>query len=157
MEPRDNIGKNMVGFLVGDTHYAVDILRVREIVNPLPIVAVPHTPAHVIGVADHRGQTIPVVDLHVRFGLPPGELTRRSKWIISDVAGVDAGLCVDAVTSVFGVSAADVRPPPELAVTPAARFIAGVASVEGSLVFLLDLDRIGTEDPLLGAGASPRP
>lgn len=157
MEPRDTIGKNMVGFLVGDTHYAVDILRVREIVNPLPIVTVPHTPAHVIGVADHRGQIIPVVDLHIRFGLPPAEITRRSKWIISDVAGVDVGLCVDAVTSVFGVTAADVRPPPELAVTSAARFIAGVALVEGALVFLLDLDRIGSDQPLLGAGESLDP
>ena len=154
---KGTVGKNMVGFLVGETHYAVDILRVREIVNPLPVVAVPHTPPHVIGVADHRGQTIPVVDLHVRFGLPPGELTRRSKWIISDVAGIDAGLWVDAVTSVFGVSAADVRPPPDLAVTAAARFIAGVVSIEGALVFLLDLDRIGTDEPLLGAGEPHSP
>ena len=156
MEPRDTVGKNMVGFLVGDTHYAVDILRVREIVNPLPLVAVPHTPTHVVGVADHRGQTVPIIDLHVRFGLPPAEVTRRTKWVISDVAGVDAGLWVDAVTSVFGVSTLEVRPPPDLAVTPAARFIAGVAIVEGSLVFLLDLDRIGTDEPLLGAAEGPR-
>lgn len=143
----------MVGFLVGDTHYAVDILRVREIVNPLPIVGVPHTPPYVVGVADHRGQTIPVVDLHVRFGLPAAEPSRRSKWIIADVAGVDAGLRVDSVTSVFGVSTGDVRPPPDLAVTAAARFIAGVTLFEGALVFLLDLDRLGTDDPLLPAAA----
>jgi purine-binding chemotaxis protein CheW len=144
----DTSGKNMVGFLVGETHYAVDILRVREIVNPLSVVPVPHTPPHVIGVADHRGQTIPVVDLHVRFGLPAADVTRRSKWIIADVNGIDAGLCVDAVTSVFGVETAAVRPPPDLAVTAAA-LIAGVTLFEGGLVFLLDLDRIGTDEPLL--------
>jgi purine-binding chemotaxis protein CheW len=156
MQRHDTFGKNLVGFLVGETHYAVDILRVREIVNPLPLVSVPHTPAHVVGVADHRGQTVPVVDLHVRFGMAPGELTRRTKWIIADVNGVDAGLWVDAVTSVFGVSTGDVRPPPDLAVTPAARFIAGVTVFDGSLVFLVDLDRIGTDEPLLpehGMGA----
>lgn len=150
----DASGKNMVGFMVGDTHYAVDILRVREIVNPLPVVAVPHTPPHVVGVADHRGQTIPVVDLHVRFGLPAADLSRRSKWIIADVAGVDAGLWVDSVTSVFGIASGEVRPPPDLAVTAAARFIAGVTLFEGSLVFLLDLDRIGTDEPLLPAAES---
>jgi purine-binding chemotaxis protein CheW len=155
MQRHETFGKNMVGFLVGETLYAVDILRVREIVNPLPLVAVPHTPPHVVGVADHRGQTVPVVDLHVRFGLPPAEATRRTKWIIADVAGVDAGLWVDAVTSVFGVATGDVRPPPDLAVTPAARFIAGVTLFEGALVFLLDLDRIGTDDPLLPAAAEP--
>ena len=45
MQRHDTFGKNLVGFLVGETHYAVDILRVREIVNPLPLVSVPHTPA----------------------------------------------------------------------------------------------------------------
>jgi purine-binding chemotaxis protein CheW len=144
----ENVGKNMVGFVVGETHYAVDILRVREIVNPLSLVSVPHCPAFVVGVADHRGQTIPLVDLHRRFGLAPGEVTRRTKWIIADLGGLDVGLWVDGVTSVFGVASADVRPPPDLAVTPAARFIAGVTLFQGTLVFLLDIDQIASEREL---------
>ncbi|MBI2895264.1 MAG: chemotaxis protein CheW [Deltaproteobacteria bacterium] len=142
------IGKNMVGFMVGDTHYAVDILRVREIVNPLCVVSVPHCPTYVVGVADHRGQTIPVVDMHRRFGLQPAPDSRRSKWIIADASGVDVGLAVDSVTSVFGVASSDLRAPPTLAITSAARFIAGVASHEGSLVFLVDLDAIATDEDL---------
>jgi len=157
MERGDNVAKNMVGFMVGDTQYAVDILRVREIVNPLPLVTVPHTPAHVVGVADHRGQTVPVIDLHQRFGLAPAEPSRRTKWIIGDVRGVDVGLWVDAVTQVFGIVMGDVRPPPEIAVTASARFIAGVTLFEGSLVFLLDLDRLGTDEPLLPAALEEAP
>ena len=43
--------KNLVGFQVGDVRYALEILRVREIINPLPTVALPHAPKVVLGVA----------------------------------------------------------------------------------------------------------
>lgn len=153
----ENIGKNMVGFLVGETRYAIDILRVREIVNPLSLVSVPHCPGWVVGVADHRGQTIPVVDLHIRFGLAPAPVSLRSKWIIASASGVDVGLAVDSVTSVFGVAAADMRPPPTLAITAAARFIAGVAAHEGSLVFVVDIDEIASEQDLSAPVAAALP
>ena len=78
---RSDRSKNLVGFVVGDVRYAVDILRVREIINPLPIVALPHAPPAVLGVADHRGLVIPIVDLRRRFGLEPNQTTRRTKWI----------------------------------------------------------------------------
>ena len=68
--------KNLVGFLVGDVRYAVDILRVREIINPLGVVPLPHAPPVVVGVSDHRGQVVPVIDLRKRFGLPSAEATR---------------------------------------------------------------------------------
>src|SRR5687767_5938994 len=94
--------KNLVGFLVGDVRYAVDILRVREIINPLPVVPLPHAPPVVVGVADHRGQVVPVIDLRRRFGLPLIEITRRTKWIIVRAGERASGLVVDAVTDVFG-------------------------------------------------------
>ncbi len=67
--------KNLVGFLVGDVRYAVDILKVREIINPLDIVELPQSPSSVVGVADHRGEVVPIVDLRARFGLPSAEPT----------------------------------------------------------------------------------
>ncbi|HJL32604.1 MAG TPA: chemotaxis protein CheW, partial [Polyangiaceae bacterium LLY-WYZ-15_(1-7)] len=67
---RSDRSKNLVGFQVGDVRYAVDILRVREIINPLPLVELPHAPPSVLGVADHRGEVVPVLDLRRRFGLP---------------------------------------------------------------------------------------
>jgi chemotaxis signal transduction protein len=79
--------KDLVGFLVGDVMYAVRIEVVREIVNPLPIVDLPRAPESVKGVADYRGDVVPVVDLRERFGLPPGVPSRKTKWIVLDVSG----------------------------------------------------------------------
>lgn len=139
---RSDRTKNLVGFLVGDVRYAVDILRVREVVNPLPIVGLPHAPPVVVGVADHRGEVIPVVDLRRRFGLPANEDPRRTKWIIVQTGDRSAGLVVDAVTDVFGAGAPDQREVPQLGAGDAARGISAVYAHEGTLVFVVDVDRL---------------
>lgn len=82
---RHDPSKDLVGFLVGEVMYAVRIDVVREIVNPLAIVDLPRAPATVKGVADYRGDVVPVVDLRERFGLPSVPRSRKTKWIVLDV------------------------------------------------------------------------
>src|SRR5262245_25838546 len=82
---RHDPSKDLVGFLVGEVMYAVRIEVVREIVNPLPVVDLPRAPGTVKGVADYRGEVVPVVDLRERFGLEPAQRSRRTKWIVLDV------------------------------------------------------------------------
>lgn len=135
--------KSLVGFIVGEVHYAVPIARVGEIANPLPIVALPHAPTAVCGVADYRGDVVPVVDLRVRFGLLATERTRRTKWIVVDVGDRFVALIVDAVTEVFGTGGAELRPAPALGGGDERRGIAGVTNHSGSLVFVLDPARFG--------------
>jgi purine-binding chemotaxis protein CheW len=82
---RHDPSKNLVGFVVGDVEYAVAITHVKEISNPLRLVALPHAPRSVIGVADYRGEVVAVVDLRMRFGMPAAPVTRKTKWIVVDV------------------------------------------------------------------------
>lgn len=124
---RHDPSKTLVGFIVGDVEYAVAIERVKEIANPLEVVALPHAPDSVVGVADYRGDVVPVVDLRTRFGLSSAATTRKTKWIVVEVgdgapqreAGVRqderlVALVVDSVTEVFGTGGADMRAPPSL-------------------------------------------
>lgn len=131
--------KSLVGFIVGDVSYAVPIDHVREIVNPLPITELPHAPPTIAGVADHRGEIVPVVQLRVRFGLPPLSDPRRGKWILIDVTGRGLALCVDRVTEVFGTAGAHLKPAPALGGGDDLRGIAGVVSRAGRLTFILDV------------------
>jgi purine-binding chemotaxis protein CheW len=134
-------GKSLVGFQVGEVAYAVPISAVREIVNPLPLTPLPHVPGAVVGVGDHRGEVLPVIDLRLRFGLPRLPDPRRAKWILVNVEGQAVGLVVDRVTDVFGTGGAPLKPPPALGAGDDARGIAGVATHEGVLTFVLDLGR----------------
>jgi len=137
-----SVEKNLVGFVVGDVQYAIDILRVREIIRPQTLLALPHAPPAVIGVADHRSQVVPIVEVRRRFGLEPAPSTRRSKWILVEVDGRTVGLAVDTVTGVLAASDVDHRPPPALGMGDAARGIASVISHQSGLVFVLDVDRV---------------
>jgi purine-binding chemotaxis protein CheW len=140
--PRHDAERSLVGFVVGDVTYAVEIASVREIVAPLAITALPHTPPAVAGVADHRGEVVPVVDLRTRFGLGPRSWgDRRVKWILVDVGGRTVGLVVDGVTEVFGASLGELRPAPELGGGEDARGIASVTTHAAQLVFVLDVTR----------------
>lgn len=154
---RHDPSKNLVGFHVGEVMYAVRIEMVREIVNPLEVVALPRAPKSVRGVADYRGVVVPVIDLRERFALPPAPLSRKTKWIVLDVApeastasagavsliaGRYAALVVDAVTEVFGYGAGGIRPAPPLGHGDDVRGIEGVttfgAGQREKLVFVLD-------------------
>src|ERR1700743_1541349 len=87
--------RGLVGFSVGNVHYAVPISHVREIVVPLGLTVLPHMPDHLAGVADPRGAVVPVVDLRTRFGLPKLQVpSKKPKWILIDVAGRIVGLAV---------------------------------------------------------------
>ena len=151
---RSDPRKNLVGFLLGGVHYAIDISQVREIVNPIEVTRLPHTPPEVAGVADHRGKVVPVIDLRVRFGLSPEEGGRSTKWILLNAGGDRwVGVIVDAVTEVFGTGEG-LRPTPEVGGDRDLRGIAGVVNHSGKLTFVLDTARIiEIFDALAASGA----
>jgi purine-binding chemotaxis protein CheW len=134
---RSDPQKSLVGFFVGDVHYAVDIASVMQILNPLPITVLPHLGGVVAGVAEIRGEVIPVLDLRARFGLPAAVSSRRNKWVLVDAGGRTAALAVDSVSDVFARSSVEARGTPSLGRGDEARGIVGVFDVAGKLTFLL--------------------
>lgn len=153
---RHDPSKNLVGFMVGDVSYAVRIELVREIVNPLMVVELPHAPPSVRGVADYRENVVPVVDLRERFGLEELPRTRRNKWIVVDVSrianpqhaargtnGRFVALVVDLVTEVFGTGKQEIKPAPPLGAGEHVRGIDGVTTHGDKLVFVLDVRVFG--------------
>jgi purine-binding chemotaxis protein CheW len=150
---RHDPSKSLVGFMVGDVHYAVPIARVKEITNPMVLVELPHAPPSIVGVSDYRGDVVPVVDLRLRFGLASTAPTRKTKWIVVDVAGRTVAIVVDAVTEVFGTGGADLRPAPSLGGNDM-RGLAGVTNFGGRLVFVLETARLRElTEPLVRSGS----
>jgi len=137
---RSTEGKNLVAFEVGDILYAVDIARVREIIRPMRTMTLPHLPPSVVGVADHRGDVVPIIDLRMRFALDDATRPRAQRWVIVKKDERLTGLVVDTVTEVFGDDAPQERQLPELGAGDVARGLSSVYSHRGRLVFVLDVD-----------------
>jgi purine-binding chemotaxis protein CheW len=149
-----------VGLEVGGVSYALNIQCVREIIRPLPMQILPHAPETVVGVVDHRGDVVPIVDLRVRFGTSLAADIAHTRWVIANRAGRLFGLVVDRVTEVFTLSEADARPVPDIGRGADRRGIIAAYSFGGRLVFALDIDRItrtdeGSIPPPLSLTAGP--
>jgi len=130
--PADDALVQLCTFRVGGEDYAVDVMRVREIIPPLPITPVPRAPSFVEGVIRLRGEVIPVLDVRRRFGLPAEPPGRKTRFVIVHVAGRRIGLVVDEVCEVVRVPRSDLRPAPHLVGQDGPRFFVGVCGGEGS-------------------------
>ena len=118
-------------FRIAGEDYAIDIMRVREIIHPLPVTPVPRAPAFVEGVCRLRGEVIPVIDVRKRFGLPAGPPTRKTRFLIVNVAGRRLGLVVDEVCEVLRVPLRELRAAPALVGEGGPRFFLGVCGGDG--------------------------
>lgn len=128
-------------FRIGAEMYALDIMRIKEIIRPQKLTPIPKAPRFVEGVINLRGVVIPVIDLRKRFDLP-ATTDRKTRVIICSLAGKILGLVVDDVTEVRRCSRQDIQPPPQFLKGKGADFFLGVCRREDDLVMLLDLDQI---------------
>ncbi|HEY3351854.1 MAG TPA: chemotaxis protein CheW [Polyangia bacterium] len=143
----------LVVFRVGAEEYALDILRIKEIINPLRVTLVPKAPRFIEGVVELRGTILPVVDLRKRFDLPPTPMTRRSKYVIVGTHGRVVGLIVDAVSETLRVPRADLKPPPAfVGEAVASDYFLGVCYLKGRILFLLNLETILTSQERIHLG-----
>jgi purine-binding chemotaxis protein CheW len=129
--PGDDAVVQLCTFRIGGEDYAIDIMRVREIIRPLPITPVPRAPAFVEGVVRLRGEVIPVLDVRKRLGVAQAPLGRKSRFLLVNVARRRIGLVVDEVCEVLRLPRSDIRAAPPLGDADAPRFFLGVCGGEG--------------------------
>lgn len=145
-------------FLLGREEFAIQVLKVREIMGIQDITAVPQTPAYVKGVINLRGKVIPVVDLRLKFCLAEMEYTQRTCIIVVQVqAGsisLHTGIVVDEVSEVLNLTAADIEDTPDFGESSAAaNYLLGMAKVKGKVKILLDIDQVLSNQELHGLDA----
>jgi purine-binding chemotaxis protein CheW len=139
-------------FFLGREEYALDIMRIKEIIHPLHITPVPKVAAFIEGVIELRGAILPVVDLRKRFDLPAPALGRSGKYVIVGIEGKIVGLVVDGVGEVLRIARVELRPSP-LTSGDAASYFSGVYHGGGRIVLILDIDRIlSSEEKISLAG-----
>ncbi len=131
--------KQLVVFELDHQFYGLDIASVESIIKMQAITLVPNAPQFVLGVTNLRGNILPVVDLHRRFGLAETEPTEASRIIVVTFYGSAAGMLVDGVSEVLTVQEEAIEPPPPMASTIDSSFITGIVKLENRLVILLDL------------------
>jgi len=132
-------GKYLTFFLAKE-EYGVEVLKVQEIIQILPITPVPEVPSHIRGVINLRGKIIPVIDLRARFGLPEQSASDETCIVVVCTAGTTRGVIVDRVSEVTKLEASSIEPPPALGAGNVRASLLGIGKIEGRIKLLLDID-----------------
>ena len=109
--------RKYLSFFLDNEKYAIQILRVREILSMVPVTPVPGMSDCVEGVINLRGRIVPVVDLRARFGMPGIEPDPDTCIIVveADSRGqtVHVGCVVDRVHEVMSIQGSQIETPPK--------------------------------------------
>lgn len=135
-------------FLLDDQEYGLEIFKIREIRGYAPITPIPNVPPHVRGVMNLRGTVLPVIDLRMKFHLPPVEYNKYTVIVIAAVGDKTVGLLVDAVSDVLMVADKDIREAPDFGASVDTRFINGVFESRERLTVALNLEKLLSESEL---------
>jgi len=133
-------------FRLDNETYAIDVMKVREIIGLLPITRVPRTPEFIKGVINLRGQVIPIIDLRMRFEMPVVEYDERACVIVVEIPGgkslLAIGLIVDSVNEVLPIDRSKIDPTPSFGEKVSTEFIKGIARVGDGVLTILDIDKV---------------
>jgi purine-binding chemotaxis protein CheW len=139
-------------FKLDEEVFALDIIKVREVLDFTVITKVPHTPEFMLGVINLRGSVVPVVDMRLKFGMSKTERTVNTCIIIVEIEvegeGVVLGALVDSVQEVIEMESGQIEPPPRIGTRLKTRFIKGMGKRDEHFIIILDIDRVFSTDEL---------
>lgn len=140
-----NLGSQWVTFTLGSEIYGIDILKVHELIGYTHITALPNMPSFFKGMLNLRGQVIPVIDLRLKFSMPPREYTKYTVIIVVRAGEKLMGLTCDSVSDVVFISEDRLQKVDEFSVSIDTKYIQKIGRLEDGLVVLLDIDFILTK------------
>jgi len=139
-------------FRLADELFALDIGKVREVLDFTSITKVPQTPDYMRGVINLRGSVVPVVDLRLKFGMTLAEQTVNTCIIIVEVEldgeRVVMGAMADAVQEVLDLEPDQIEPAPRIGTKLNTDFIRGMGKHADNFIMILDIDRVFTVEQL---------
>ena len=143
-----------VTFRLAEETYGVNVMQVQEVLRVTEIAPVPGAPHYVLGIINLRGNVVTVIDTRTRFGLDPKEIDDSSRIVIIEAENKQVvGILVDSVSEVVDLRSSEVEAAPNVGTEESAQFIQGVASVEGDLLILVDLNKLLSDEEWMEVGS----
>ncbi len=141
-----------LSFKLGEEIFALDISKVREVLDFTVVTKVPQTPDFMLGVINLRGSVVPVVDMRLKFGLTRTEATVNTCIIIVEIE-IDGettilGALADSVQEVMELDPDQIEPPPRIGTRLKTKFIKGMGKRDGEFIIILNIDMVFSGEEL---------
>ncbi|QRG80839.1 chemotaxis protein CheW [Citrobacter sp. R56] len=149
-------GQEFLVFTLGDEEYGIDILKVQEIRGYDQVTRIANTPSFIKGVTNLRGVIVPIVDLRVKFSQGDVEYNDNTVVIVLNLGQRVVGIVVDGVSDVLSLTADQIRPAPEFAVTLSTEYLTGLGALDDRMLILVNIEKLlnSEEMALLDIAAS---
>lgn len=139
-------------FTLGDEDFALEIGKVREVLDYTTITKVPRMPEFLRGVINLRGNVVPVIDLRYKLGMGSIRQSVDTCIVIVEIMIDDElthmGALADSVKEVIGLDPGQISPPPKLGIKINNEFIRGMGKQGEKFLIVLDIDKVLTADEL---------
>lgn len=130
----------IIEFSIGNVFYGINVAKVREIINEVPVTAMPNAHSYVDGIFTLRGKIMPLVNLEKCLNSETQTVT--SKIIVAEMNSVFIGFKVDEVSRIHRISWNQMEPPPNISDS---ELVVGIVKMENRLIILLDFEKILSE------------
>lgn len=127
----------------GAQAYALELLKVQEVVLPVPLLPLRGTPSAMLGIMNLRGQVVPVMDLGIHLGAGPARDDANTRIVVLEEDGETMGLRVSAVEDVANLTDSQIEPPDTARICQISNdLFRGVARVTAQPMILLDATQL---------------
>ncbi|MGG3841950.1 chemotaxis protein [Anoxybacillus kestanbolensis] len=131
----------IVEFLIGDNRFAINVIKVKEIIHPIAPTKVPHAHPYIEGIIELRGEVLPLIDLAKALGFGPSNNPAQDKYIVAQFNQQKVVFHVHNVTQIHRISWKQIEKPSQIYQGLESQII-GVVKLNGNMILLLDFEKI---------------
>jgi len=131
----------IVEFEVATNKFGINVIKVKEIIQPIPVTFIPHAHPHVEGIIQLRGEVLPVVDMLRVLGIQHVERNPQQKYIVAEFNKQRVVFHVDNVTQIHRISWNQIEKPSDMYQGGTSQVI-GVIKQNEQMILLLDFEKI---------------
>ncbi|WP_264188070.1 chemotaxis protein [Halobacillus litoralis] len=131
----------IVEFEIGENRFGINVIKVKEILNPQPITKIPHSHPSVEGIMEIRGEIVPVLDVADALGFEPSANPKQDKFILTEFNQTKIAFHVHTVTRIHRVSWKNIEKPNKMYQGLEGQ-ITGVIKMNEGMLLLLDFEKV---------------
>lgn len=147
-----NETRQYLTFKLDQEVFAIDVAKVREVLDLTTITKVPRTPGFMSGVINLRGSVVPVVDLRLCFEMSKTEKTVNTCIVVVEVLldgeATVIGALADSVEEVIDLEPEQIQPAPRIGTRVRTDFIRGMGKRDTQFIMILDIDKVFSAEEL---------
>jgi purine-binding chemotaxis protein CheW len=136
--------QDFVLFRIGDFHLALPTSVVRSVERSVLVAALPDAPDPVMGVVNYAGETVPVINLRSKMGLPSHEVDLNDQFIFTSRGELPLALVVDEVSEVITLSDFEIKGSKSF--WPGLTLVDSVSGHDGKIIYIQSVDGFLSED-----------